>query len=286
MFETLRNGFRLGSATRRLVFRDKGLLAYPIVMGILSVVEFVILFLGSLVLGGGLAAITGGVTPTLIVGVVAFYLASAFTTTYATIAMLLAFRSFVRGKKMGLREAFAAARPYLTLAFEWALFYTTVVMVLNLIESRFRGVASLIISAVGSLALTVAIMFAVPAIVDNGAGPIKAVETSAKTLVRHFGATFGGIAYTDLYSIAIAFAGIVMIIAGAFSTYLSVFIGIPLIALGIIVFAFGAILGFALSNVFRFVLYEYVNGKPLPREFDEGLIRGSVRTRRQKTAVL
>lgn len=286
MFESLINGFKLGSATRKLVFKDKRLLLYPVVMGIIGIIEFIVIFVGSLILTGGLAALGQGIGLGIIAAVILFYLVSAFTTTYITIAMLLAFRSFVKGKEMSMGEALSAARPYLTLAFEWALFYSIVAIILNAIESRFRGIANILISAVGSLALTVAIMFAIPAIIDNKVGPIGAVEASVKTITKHFGATFGGIAYTDLYSLAVMLFGFLILLVGLFSGALP-FLAVPIAALGVIIIAFGAILGFSLSNIFRFVLYEYVNGKPLPEGFDAKLVDASTKRKRQdNTAVL
>lgn len=286
MFETLRNGFRLGSAVRKLVFKDKRLLFYPVVMGILSIIEFIIFFIGSFVLSGGLTASGQSIFPAIILGIIIFYIASAFTTTYLTMAMLLAFRSFAAKKEISMGEAFSATRPYLTLAFEWALFYSTVVLMLNFIESRFKGIANILISAVGALALTVAIMFAIPAIIDNKVGPIKAIEISAKTLVSHFGSTFGGIVYSDLYSLGLMLLGFLAVVASVFFFIISPVFTFALIFIGIIIIAFGAILGFALSNIFRFILYEYIDGKKLPEGINETLIKNSIKQKGQKTAVL
>ncbi len=280
MFETLINGFKLGSATRKLVFKDKRLLLYPVLMGIVALVEFFVILLGSLFAGGGFAIVTqssSSILVALAIGLILFYLISTFTTTYLTIAMLLSFREFAKGKTTSMGASLSNARPYAKLAFEWAIFYSTVVLLLNLIESRFRGAANFIISAVGSLALTVAIMFAIPVIIDDKVGPIKAIETSAKTLVSHFGATFGGIVYTELYGLIIVILGVLIVLGGILSSLASPALGLAVAAIGIILIAFGMVLGFSLSTIFRFILYEYVDGKPLPEGFDENLIKAGIK---------
>ncbi len=280
MFETLINGFKLGSATRKLVFKDKRLLLYPILMGITALAEFFVILGGSIIAGGELATSAQSsyiLLTTLAIGIILFYLISTFTTTYLTIAMLLSFREFAKGKEASIGTSISSAKPYAKLAFEWAVFYSTVVLLLNIIESRFRGAANFIISAVGSLALTVAIMFAIPVIIDQKVGPIKAIEASAKTLVGHFGATFGGIVYTELYGLIVIILGALIIIGGIFSSSASLALGVLIAAIGFILVVFGMILGFSLSTIFRFILYEYVNGKPLPEGFDENLIKAGIK---------
>lgn len=295
-FDNLVNGFKLGNATRKLVFQDKNLLLYPVIMGLLAAIEVIVIFFGGLiligtaaVLGGNTAAISGGgyaLTAIAIILMIICYIASTFTVTYLTIAMLIAFRSYMNGKKISLGDAISQTRPYLTLAFEWAVFYSIVILILNGIESRIRGIGRIVLGVVGSLAITVAIMFAIPAIIDNKVGPIKAVEISAKTLVSHFGQTFGGIVFTDLFSLIIIVLGILVAAAGIFAGAVNIGLAIILVGVGIIIIAFGAILGFTLSNVFRFILYEYINGKELPKGIDEQLIKGSIKQKRQSAAVL
>ena len=282
MFETLRNGFRLGSATRKLVFKDRRLFIYPILIGIIAFAELVVLVAGSIVFSAALGA--GSLLPFIVVGGLLFYFVSSFAATYITIAMLINFRSLESGQEEGVLASLSNASQYTKLALEWSLFYATVILLLNIVESRFRGISNLTISSIGSFAISVATMFAVPIIVDRKTGPMKTIEASAETLMSHFGATFGGMAYSELLSLGLVILGILVSYCG-WLAFLGIGVaGIVIAVAGLCIFVFGIMLGFSLSTVFKFVLYEYANGKPLPEGFDEKMIKDS--TKQKKAPII
>lgn len=278
MFETLINGFRLGSATRKLVFKDRRLFLYPILIGVVAFAELVLLTIGSVLLSATFGA--GVLLPVVIVGGILFYFVSSFVATYITIAMLMNFRSFESGKAEGISASISKASQYTTLALEWSLFYATIILLLNIIESRFRGISNLVISSIGSFAISVATMFAVPIIVDKRTGPIKTIEASTETLMSHFGATFGGMAYSELLSLGLVILGILITVFGGLAFLAIGLAGAAIAFVGIFTLVFGIILGFSLSTVFKFILYEYANGKPLPEGFDEKMIKDSTKQKR------
>ena len=122
MFENLKNGWKLGSATRKLIFGDKGLLVYPIVGGIIT-------FLLALVLFVPLVLTIATASNTLILAaVILFGFVSTFVSIYFLVALLLAFRQYSRtGKKMAMGDALAQASQYWVQILEWAVFYTIIV---------------------------------------------------------------------------------------------------------------------------------------------------------------
>ena len=104
MFENLKNGWKLGSATRKLIFGDKGLLVYPIIGGIIT-------FLLALALFVPLALTISSASNTLIVAaVILFGFLSTFVSVYFLVALLLAFRQYSKtGKKMAMLNALSQA---------------------------------------------------------------------------------------------------------------------------------------------------------------------------------
>ena len=67
-------------------------------------------------------------------------------------------------------------------------------MILNAIESRFRGIGRFVVGFIGSLAISTAVFFVVPVILEKNIGPIGAMKESVKTIYHQFGQTFGGFA--------------------------------------------------------------------------------------------
>ena len=78
---------------------------------------------------------------------------------------------------------------------------------------------------------------------------------SVETITRNFGQTFGGIAYIDLYTLAIVLLGFLIFIFGlilGIST-LTVVGFAAMLVVGIIIMAIGLILNFTYSNIFKLV---------------------------------
>ena len=275
MFENLKNGWKLGSATRKLIFGDKGLLVYPIIGGIIT-------FLFALALFVPLVLTISTASNTLILAVVILFgLISTFVSIYFLVALLLAFRQYSRtGKKMAIGDALAQASQYWVQILEWAVFYTIIVTILRAIESRVQGIGGFLIGAIGSMALALATIFVVPSIIDNKTGPIKSIESSVKMITKNFGATFGGIIYSDLYALMFTIPGIILFIVGIIIAFGAFIPGIALAIVGIVLFVFGMMLNYVTSNAFILILYDYVNTRKLPKGFTKEMMDNAIRKKK------
>ena len=275
MFENLKNGWKLGSATRKLIFGDKGLLVYPIIGGIIT-------FLFALALFVPLVLTISTASNTLILAVVILFgLISTFVSIYFLVALLLAFRQYSRtGKKMAIGDALAQASQYWVQILEWAVFYTIIVTILRAIESRLQGIGGFLIGAIGSMALALATIFVVPSIIDNKTGPIKSIESSVKMITKNFGATFGGIIYSDLYALMFTIPGIILFIVGIIIAFGAFIPGIALAIVGIVLFVFGMMLNYVTSNAFILILYDYVNTRKLPKGFTKEMMDNAIRKKK------
>lgn len=290
MFEKMRNGFRLGSATRKLIFKDKKLLLYPVIGAIVSLAVMAVLFV-LLLFGGSITAfassssgLSGAYSEAFgIMALFALYVLTTFTSTYVTMAMFMAYKSHRAGKQVTIAQSFIETKQYLKQIFEWAIFYGIVLMIIRAIEQRVGGLGGMIVGGIGSMAIAASALFVVPVIMDNKTGPIASIKLSAKMLIDHFGSTFGGMVYSELYSLGIILLGVAVLIMGVAAISFLGAIAIMGIALGIAIIIFGGIINYTTLNLFRLILYEYVNGKGLPEGFDEELIKNSVRQKRSRT---
>lgn len=275
MFENLKNGWKLGSATRKLIFGDKELLVYPIIGGIIT-------FLLALVLFVPLVLTIATASNTLILAaVILFGFLSTFVSIYFLVALLLAFRQYSRtGKKMSMGNALSQASQYWVQILEWAVFYTIIVTILRAIESRIQGIGGFLIGAIGSMALALATIFVVPSIIDNKTGPIKSIENSVKMITKNFGSTFGGIIYSDLYALMFVIPGILLFFLGIIIAFGASIPGIALAIVGIVLFVFGIMLNYVTSNAFILILYDYVNTGKLPKGFTEEMMDNAIRKKK------
>jgi hypothetical protein len=280
MFENVKKGWKTASAVRKLVFKDKELFVYPILSVIVVILEAVIVF-GTLIFavapaGGGLNTVT------FIVALFIFYVLVYFTGTYFIMAMLIAFRSFAGGKKIGFGDAFGQTAPYAGLILEWALFYSVLVMILRAVESRLKGIGRILVGSLGALAISTATLFAIPIILDKKVGPIKAVEGSISFIKDNFGSTFGGLIYADLYGMLISLIGIVILVAGVLLLMSSggqgyipatAWIALGAGAIGLMVIVIGSLVSSVTMNAYKLILYDHFNGGKMPAGFTEDMFQ-------------
>ncbi len=265
----------MGSETRKLVFKDKNLLVFPLVSSVVGVAEFAAIF-GSVYVFGGLSLWA------YLAGLVVFYPIVFFTSTYVLMAMLLAFRRFGGGERIGMKEAFAGVRPYTKLIIQWALFQTIVLLAIRLMQSFLGRVGGLIFGALASATLTYATLFAVPIILNKKTGPIQTVKEGTQFVTRNFGQTFGGVIFSDLYSAIFIVPGILIIFGGLVGGVLlrSLVLLWLLLSAGVILVVFGLLLSYTLVNVLKLIIYDHVNGVPLPAGFREEIFSVSIRRKK------
>ncbi len=272
-FTGLRAGWGLARSVRSMVSGDRGLLVYPVVSGIIGVILFGLSFAGALFIPFNF--------PTewkLIAGMVLAYFVTGFVTTYFLVAMLISFKSYETGSKIGIGEALAKTRPYTIRILEWALFYTVLVMLLRAIESRFRGISQIIVAGIGSMGITIATFFAVPAILEKKVGPIDAVKESFGTIRRTIGPVFGGVAYIDLYTLVFTLGGVLVAIAGGILVP-GIALKLAAIGVGVALLVIGLVLNFTYFNILKLLLYDYLTEGKLPEGIDEGLLQQSIKRR-------
>ncbi len=277
MFENIKSGWKLGSAIRKLVFTDKKLFLFPIIAGIIIIVETVAIFGSFLLLNNYNSYID-------ILLVFLYYIVVYFTSVYILIAMFISFRDFGKKQPVSISKAMSETSKYLLLIFEWALFESIVTMIIRAIEQRLGPIGATIFGFAASMAMGVATAFAIPVIVDKRTGPISTLKESTTFIIKNFGKTFGGLAYTELYSIMFVIAGVLILVASIFVILPSYFVvGVSVALIGLIILVFGALLGYILSNIYRFVLYDYMNGGKLPSGITEDMVNSSIKKRRQRS---
>jgi len=180
MLSNIKKGWELGKATRKLVFKDKKLMIFPLVAAIAVIAEIIAILLPSALF---LVANSNSFYYFILV-LLLFYFVVTFTSTYIIMAMFIGFRSFSNKQPIGFKDAFKQVRPYTKLITEWSLFYAVIIVGIRLLESRIRGIAGIILGAAVAFAIGIATLFVVPVILDKKLGPIKALKESSSFILK------------------------------------------------------------------------------------------------------
>jgi hypothetical protein len=277
MFESFVNGWKVGSSTRKLVFKDKSLFFFPAFAAVLAIFEAVAIFAPVLFLTQSDMQI-----PAAIIALAAYYIIITFTSTYMTIAMMIAFRDRLAGKGIAFLAILKRASEYTIVILEWAIFYSIIIMLLNLLESRMKSIGSrVMVSALGSTAISLATVFALPVILDEKTGPIKTLSRSGSLITKNFGATFGGLVYTDLYGLVFVVLGLAVLAITAIMGLGTLVFAVGIAAF-VMLFAVGSLVTTTTQSVFKLILYDRLNGKPLPQGFDKNLLDIAIKIKSQK----
>ncbi len=280
MFERVRAGWRLARSVRKSVSKDRGAYLYPILSGIVGVGIMAFTFLALFITVP--LNFNNGYYVIYIAAFLLAYILVTFLSLLFLIGMLIGYRSVLDGQPMNIRESLSKAWEYKKQAFEWAIFYFIVTMIIRAIERRFRGIASILIAAVASYAIAIATFFAIPVIIRNKTGPVETIKESTRFISKNFGRAFGGIIYVDLYTLVFTLGGLALI-------FLSLFFLLPILPLiltvavalvGFILIVAGLIFNFIYINIYKYVLYEYMNGAKLPPEINEDDVKKSIKRKR------
>ena len=277
MLSNIKKGWELGKATRKLVFKDKKLMVFPLVAAIAVIIEIIAILLPSTLF----LAVNSNSFYYFILALILFYFVVTFTSTYIIMAMFIGFRSFSNKQPIGFKDAFKQVRPYTKLIAEWSLFYAVIIVGIRLLESRIRGIAGIILGAAVAFAIGIATLFVVPVILDKKLGPIKALKESSSFIIKNFGKTFGGLAYVDLYGLAIILLGILALIAGFFLVSFNLIIGAAVILIGIGIAAIGGMITSMLSNIFRLIMYDFLSYGTIPEGFTPDMLKNAVKQKRK-----
>ncbi|MDE1871601.1 MAG: hypothetical protein KGI06_05185 [Candidatus Micrarchaeota archaeon] len=289
----IKNGFNIANTTRRIVFRDKQLFAYPIASTVISIVVAVLIFAAAfgIYVFGHMQTLDSHVVGFMffVVAVIAYFIIF-FIGTYFTMAMLIAFREFSKGKRITMGQALGMTSQYKKLILEWSAFYIIIATIIHVVEGLIRGalsrygftgnIISSFITGGANLAFAGAVAFSLPVILDNRTGPIETIKSSTGFILKNFGDTFGGLVFAEIFQIALTLLGLVVIFL-AFLALPSILLAIALFSIGMVLIVAGLLMRYVLFNCFKLIVYDYKTKKVLPKGFDAKLIESSIKKKKK-----
>jgi len=280
MFDRISNGFALARSSWAVLMKDKHLLVFPVVSGILFVIvvaSFVVP-LATLVDWNKVQqqANNGNRVPPWAYAVAfAFYFCTYFVTIFCNSALLgCAFLRF-NGENPTVGDGFRTAFARLPQIFAWALVSATVGVLLKVVEQAHEKVGAFIAGLLGT-AWSIMTFFVVPVLVVEKCGPMEAVSRSVALLKKTWGEALVGRMGIGFVLFLLALPIILMFLAGG---YLMANGMVPvgaamLVAGGVLLLIYLAVSA-ALHTILLAALYQYAADNRVPEGFERETFAGA-----------
>lgn len=255
-------GWQLTKTSLRVLRKDKELLVFPLLSGIVLIL-LLAGFIGGMFLSFGFDAMFGGASTWIFaVLMVVYYIVAFFVSFFFNAAVVGAATIRLNGGNPTLGDGLRIARENVGRIFLWALFAGTVAMILRAIQERMGLLGKIVIGLVG-VAWSLATYFVVPVLIYEKLGPWAAVKRSAHIFKSTWGETLvGGFSMGAIFFLA-GVLGILAIILGV------VLGGIIGLLVGLLVaVVYWVILGLvasAASSILTAALYRYATTGKVPR---------------------
>jgi hypothetical protein len=248
--------------------KDKEIMAFPLLSGIVTLILVISFFVPLAVLG----ILGGGVLFYLALAV--FYVLSYFIVIFFNTGLVACAYKRLTGGDPTFNYGINAALAHLGPIIAWAVISATVGIVLRMISERSGLIGKIITGLVGA-AWSLVTFFVIPVIVVENKGVIESMRGSVALFRRTWGESIVGQVGIGLPFVILAFVGIIPM-AAAFMTGSR---GVIIAALVVFVIwiALLSIVAAALQGIFVAALYQYATTGTVPRAFDQELIKGAFR---------
>ncbi len=208
------SGWALTKTSLRVLRKDKELLVFPLLSGLVLIL-LLAGFIGGMFAAFGFDALFGGASTWLLVIVmVVYYILAFFVSFFFNAAVVGAATIRLNGGNPTLGDGLRIARENVGRIFLWAVFAGTVAMILRAIQQRLGFLGKILIGLVG-IAWSLATYFVVPVLIYEKLGPWAAVKRSAHLFKTTWGETLvGGFSMGAIF-VLLGLAGILIVVAGA-----------------------------------------------------------------------
>ncbi len=262
----IRRGWQMTKMSLRIIRKDKELLLFPLLSGIIT-----LLILGSFF--GGMFAIYGleGITDdadsiVFYVFFAVFYFVSFFVATFFNACVVGAATIRMNGGNPTFMDGIRKATHSLKYIILWSLFAATVGLILRAIQERVGFLGKIIVGALG-VAFAIATYFVVPVLVFEKLGPWAALKRSVSILKGTWGEALIGNLGLGVIFFLFGLLGLIPIIAGIWvMTFWSIVIGF---LVAIVYWLILGLIASAASSVLLAALYRYATTGKTAEDFED-----------------
>lgn len=263
-----------------VIKENRYLLTFPVIGFIASLIPLAIFWVPAAVF-----FINDQYVPGTALAVIGIF-ANQMVIAIATGGLVAAADTELSGGKSSVSHGIGVSLARIIPLLLWALIQTVVSIIVGLIRGNGQGgVGDVVrnIAAAGVLAMWQLItFFAIPFIVLEKVGPIKAIKESSKLFKERWGLQiFGGVRIGGLVGLVTILPAVLLIILGVVVTVVANLwtVGVPLIVIGVLLFMVGALVLSTMRGVFSVVLFRYARDGVIEGGFTEAELAGAVRTK-------
>jgi hypothetical protein len=273
----VRTGWRLARASWSVLRADSSLAIYP------AVAIFVAMLAFWVVAGVGITVGQAVSAPLVTVAfLVAAIYAAVYVVVFFNVALAAAAQRSIDGHDTGLREGLMVARARRGIIARWALLQVALGMLVSAIGSLLNDsgarMVSSVVTATAGFAWSVATVFVIPVLALEGLGPRDAIARSIDLIRSRWGEAIVG--RTGLGAVVFLFAVVPVLGLAVLATELDpvnpALAGVAYALFTVAVLA-AAVLGSALSVIFRVELYRYATAGELTGAFARGDVEAAFR---------
>jgi len=281
MFDRISNGFSLARSSWDVLIKDKHLILFPIISGVLFliVVASFAIPLGTLVDWNQVnqhMQNNKNKPPVWVYPVTfAFYFCCYFVIIFCNSALVSCALLRFNGQEPSLGDGFRAAFARLPQIFAWALVSASVGLLLKAIENAHEKVGYYISMILGT-AWSVMTFFVVPVLVVEKVGPIAAVSRSMSLLSKTWGEALVGKLGLGLFLFLLAIP-VILLFVGGIAALVSgmVPVGVALLVAGVIAMLLHSAISAALHTILLAALYQYASQGSVAPGFDRHTFEGA-----------
>lgn len=258
-------GWELTKMTLRVVRKDKEILIFPILSGVITML-ILASFVAGMFLGVGPEDFSEDTfSTTFYLFFIAFYFISYFLAIYFSACVIGCAMIRMDGGNPTVSDGFRTANENIGRILVWAIIAATVGMVIRAVQQRAGVLGKLIMGAIG-VAWTIVTYFVVPVLVFEKVGPWAAVKRSASVLKHTWGETLVGNLGLGIIFGLIGLLGLLAIAVGAVAGGLSgVMVGV---IIAVVLWAILSIIYSAAQSVLVTALYRYATTGKVSEEFE------------------
>ncbi len=264
-------GFQLFKETFGILKKDREMLLFPIISGIV-ILLVVATFLLPLVFSGMLAETGSGGSILFYVLLFLFYVVSYFIVIYFNTALVSCALIRLDGRDPTFMDGIHVASSRIGKILSWTLIAATVGLILRLIRGDGDNLLVSLASALLGAAWSLATFFVIPVIIMDDEGGFAAIQRSWKLFKSTWGETVVG-----SFSLGLIFIpAVLLLLAGVLAMFIGSFeVSLVIFAFAFLIWVVSAVLYGALQGIFVAIMYRYATTGVVPDVIDRSLVEGA-----------
>jgi len=260
-------GWQLAKMSLRIIRKDKEILVFPVLSGLITLLILGSFFAGTFFTVGLSGLEDSSSSWAFYAFFIVFYFVAFFVSIFFNACIIGCATIRMNGGDPTIRDGFRIAGQNLGRILMWALFTATVGLIIRAIQERVGFIGKLIMGAIG-VAWTIVTYFVVPVLIFEHVGPWAAVKRSASILKGTWGeALVGNLGLGVIFFLAML-PGVIVLLLGIYGLVAwGIAAGIVILALAIVYILVIGIIASAAEAVLVAALYRFATTGQVSEEF-------------------